>query len=139
MKLIIIVLIFAFTYIGCKAQRFSNAKADSMNIDYVDLFTTTPYDVKVDSFQKHFGKSVKHLVFTDSLTIENTYKVLDSFFKSATKVKKQPDTRLIVSFFEGKNKKIVVMSLNLISYNDEIRVLDDRIRNYFGVLTKNNW
>jgi hypothetical protein len=139
MKNTFLLLVVCLCVNGCWAQKSSAEANASLQIDYVDLYVTTPLSIKLQSFYSYFGKSVKTVLIKDEATILKTIEIVEQFCKNAEKVKLLPDTRLVITIYYKNKKQIITMGTTLLNINSENYIANDLIRAYFGELTNNQW
>jgi hypothetical protein len=82
-------MIFLFVLFNCVftscVHNNTYEKIDSIKITYVNKGITTPFGVDCSIFENAFGKSYKYISITDSLTIEQVKKCLESNTSSGLK------------------------------------------------------
>ena len=140
MKKIIPLFLISIISYGCKIQK--NAFINGVNkiqIDYEDLYASTPMTIKTENFYKYFGKSVKTVEIEKKEIIFDISRNINIFLAKAQKVKQTPDVRLIVTFWKKDQKEILSMGTTLVYYNKKNYLANDEIRNIFGKLTNNQW
>lgn len=139
MKNLFILIIIALQFNSCSAQKLLIQDADSIQIDYVDLYVMTPVNVRFQNFYTYFGKSVQTITITDKNIISKTIKELNEFFNSSEKAKLLPDTRLIVTLYYKKDTQVITIGTTLLNTKNESHIANDNIRECFGKLTNNQW
>ncbi len=139
MKNIFLIFCLLFSINSCFTQKKLIDKSDSIQIDYVDLYVMTPVNVTLENFYSYFGKSVQTITIKDKVIVAEIGDEMNKFLNTSKKAKILPDTRLIITFYQGDKKQVVTMGTTLLNINDESHILNDNIREYYGKLTNNEW
>ena len=139
MKKSIFIIISLISFSHCFTQKAVISVPDSIRIDYVDLYTTTPMDISTTTFHKYFGETIKTIVVSDKIIIKKIFNDLNNLFNYSEKVKKLPDTRLIITLYHKKEEQLITMGTTLLNFNNNNYIVNDTIRTCFGNLTGNKW
>ena len=139
MKKSIVFILFLMSINCCFTSKTILNVPDRIQIDYVDLYVTTPLDIKVTNFYTYFGKSVKTIIIKDKVTLMKCSEELNRFVNNAEKVNVSPDIRLLITFYIGNKKQTILMGSTLLNVDNKNYIANDKVRVFFGELTGNSW